>query len=72
LIIIGDRDDRVGTDQAIALSRTITASALSQGLNAKVELHVLPEPKGHTTPNGAAEQAAEWIQRQIGISPVSA
>ncbi len=66
-IIIGDRDDRVGTDQAIALSRTITASALSQGLNASVELHVLPEPKGHTTPNGAAEQAAEWIQRQIGI-----
>jgi len=64
-IIMGDRDERVGTDNAIALARTITASALARGLNPAVELHVLSEPKGHTTPAGAAELAAIWIKRQL-------
>lgn len=64
-ITIGDRDDRVGTDSAITLARGVTASALSQGLPGEVELHVCPEPKGHTLPPGAAEQAAKWIYRQI-------
>ena len=64
-IIIGDRDERVGTDNSIALARRITASALAQGLPAAVELHVLPEPRGHTTPVGAPEQAARWIHQQI-------
>lgn len=64
-IVIGDRDERVGTDNTIALARRITASALKQDLDPAVELHVLPEPKGHTTPRGAAEQAAEWIQNQF-------
>lgn len=65
-IIIGDRDERVGTDNAIALARGITASALARGLNPAVELHVVPEPKGHTTPDGAAAQAAAWIINQMG------
>jgi len=64
-ITIGDRDDRVGTDSAIALARDVTASALAQGLPGEVELHVIAEPKGHTLPAGAAEQAAKWILRQI-------
>lgn len=66
-IIIGDRDERVGTDHAIALARQITASALSKGLDPAVELHVLPEPKGHTTPQGAPEIAAVWIARQLSV-----
>ena len=64
-IIMGDRDDRVGTDNSIALARKITATALAQGISPHVELHVLPEPKGHTTPAGAAAAAASWILRQM-------
>lgn len=66
-IIIGDRDERVGTDESIAVARAITAAVLRRGEPGEVELHVLPEPKGHTTPQGAAEMAAVWIERQIGI-----
>lgn len=66
-IIIGDRDERVGTDESIAVVRAITAEALQRGEPGEVELHVLPEPKGHTTPQGAADMAAEWIDRQIRI-----
>ncbi len=67
-IIIGDRDERVGTDHAIALARAITASALAQGLDPAVELHVLPEPKGHTTPHGAPAAAATWIAAQLSVT----
>jgi len=67
-IIMGDRDERVGTDQAVALARAITASALTPGLNPAVELHVLPEPKGHTTPHGAPAQAATWIAAQLAAT----
>ena len=67
-IIMGDRDERVGTDHAVALARAITASALTQGLNPAVELHVLPEPKGHTTPHGAPAQAATWIAAQLAAT----
>ena len=66
-IVIGDRDARVGTDAAIALARRITAASLEKGLDAAVELHVMPEPHGHTTPAGSAELAAVWIARQLGI-----
>jgi len=64
-ITIGDRDDRVGTDNAIALAREVTASARSQGLPGEVEFHVIAEPKGHTLPPGAAERAAKWITQQV-------
>ena len=66
-IIIGDRDERVGTDESIAVARAITAEALRRGEPGEVELHVLPEPKGHTSPRGATDMAASWIHRQIGM-----
>lgn len=66
-VVIGDRDARVSTDAAIAFVRAITASALARGLDAKAELHVLPEPKGHTTPKGAPDQAAAWIHTQLHL-----
>ena len=66
-IIIGDRDERVGTDEAIATARAITRAALRHGESSQVELHILPEPKGHTTPQGAAEMAATWIYQQHQI-----
>lgn len=70
-IIIGDRDERVGTDHAITLARRITKAALGQGHNSRVDLHVLAESRGHTTPAGAAAQSAEWIRRQLEDSKPS-
>lgn len=71
-IIIGDRDDRVGTDHSIALARRITAEALAKKLAGHVELHVVTEPQGHTTPAGAAEKSAQWMLGQFAAkrSPV--
>ena len=64
-LIIGDQDQRVGTDNTISLARRITAASLEKKLPSKVELHVMPEPRGHTTPTRAPQQAAEWIARQM-------
>jgi len=64
-LVIGDQDERVGTDHTIALARRITAASLARRIRSRVELHVMAEPRGHTTPTGAAERAAAWIRRQI-------
>jgi dienelactone hydrolase len=64
-LVIGDQDERVGTDHTISLARRITAASRAGGVPSRVELHVMPEPRGHTTPSGAAERAAAWIRRQI-------
>jgi alpha-beta hydrolase superfamily lysophospholipase len=68
-IIIGDRDGRVDTDKAVALARQITSSALALGLDARVDLHVPSEPRGHTTPRGAVEASVEWIHRRLNPGP---
>ncbi|MCB1103767.1 MAG: alpha/beta fold hydrolase [Cephaloticoccus sp.] len=60
-LVIGDRDERVSTEAAIAFVRAVTVTALKAELNPQAEIHVLPEPKGHTTPAGAPEAAAAWI-----------
>lgn len=60
-IIIGDQDERVSTDSAIDLARRITRASLAQKLTSQVDLHVIAEPRGHTTPNGAVESSAAWI-----------
>ncbi|NUQ64583.1 MAG: alpha/beta fold hydrolase [Pirellulales bacterium] len=67
-IVIGDCDERVGTDHAIALARGITKASLAKGLAGRVDLHVVAEPRGHTTPAGAAEQSAAWIHAQLDSS----
>ncbi len=64
-LIIGDQDRRVGTDNTISLARRITSASLERKIPSQVELHVMPEPRGHTTPKGAAERAAGWIARQL-------
>ena len=64
-LIIGDQDRRVGTDNTISLARQITSASVANKVPSQVELHVMPEPRGHTTPSGAAEEAAEWIARQL-------
>lgn len=64
-VIIGDRDDRVSTDDAIAFARRATAESLEKTETADVTLLVIPEPKGHTTPQGAPELAAAWIAEKL-------
>ncbi len=64
-IVIGDRDQRVGTDHAISLARRITNASLAKINESNVELHVIAEPLGHTVPKGSAEQAAAWIAQQL-------
>ena len=59
LVTIGDRDDRVGTDHAIALARQISKDA--EG--ARVDLHVLAEPRGHRHPEATADLLRTWAVR---------
>ena len=64
-VVIGDQDQRVGTDRAIAFAQSVTAASRKKQLDDLIELHVMPEPRGHTTPQGSAELAADWILRQF-------
>lgn len=64
-IVIGDRDERVGTDEVIRFARKVTAESLKQKLPALVDLHVISQPKGHSIPPGSGDLAAEWIDQQI-------
>jgi dienelactone hydrolase len=63
-IVIGDRDDRVGTDAAVHFARVLSAAALKKNVPSRVDLHVICEPRAnHTTPTGADEWSARWIYR---------
>ena len=64
-IVIGDRDERVGTQHAIELCGRLSSVATVQNTASNVELHVLSEPRGHTTPEGSPQIAAKWIQHQL-------
>ena len=64
-IITGDRDERVGTHHAIELAARLSAVAKERDIPSNVELHVMSEPRGHTTPRGASKLAADWISRQL-------
>jgi dienelactone hydrolase len=70
-MVIGDRDERVGTDLAISFARSVTAESLKAKLPAQVELHVLAEPRGHSVPAGTADQAADWILRHMEKLPTA-
>ena len=60
-LAIGDRDKRVGTDSAITFARSVWHATKNNDNQAGLQLHILSEPQGHTTPAGAPKQAAEWI-----------
>jgi dienelactone hydrolase len=64
-IVIGDQDDRVGTDLAMEFSRSLTKVSLRQQKPSRGELHVLNEPRGHTLPDHVSEDAAAWICEQM-------
>ena len=59
LVIIGDRDNRVGTDHATALARQISKDA--EG--ARIDLHVLAEPRGHHHPAATDELLRTWATK---------
>lgn len=64
-LIIGDRDDRVSTDHSVQFARAVTKESLKRKVPALVDLHVVVEPQGHTTPKGAAELSAAWIDERL-------
>lgn len=64
-LVIGDRDERVGSDDTIAFARLITKLSIEKSKLADVTLIVKPEPKGHTTPAGSPDLAANWIMQRL-------
>lgn len=63
-IVIGDRDERVGTDAAVQFARALSAAAVEANVPSGVELHVVSEPRGnHTTPTDGDRWSARWIYR---------
>ena len=64
-LVMGDRDERVGTDNMIAFGRKLSAVAIEKKFNTSIEMHIISEPQGHTTPKGAAENSAAWIAAQL-------
>jgi dienelactone hydrolase len=59
-VIIGNHDERVGTDRAITFTRDVVRAAVEQKRPPMVELHVTTTP-GHSTPAAAHDEAAAWI-----------
>lgn len=70
-IITGDRDERVGTHHAIDLASRLSALAKERDIPSNVELHVMSEPRGHTTPRSASDLAADWIHQHLAESTKS-
>ena len=64
-ILIGDRDERVGTDAAISFARKLSAAAVKADVPSQVELRIVSEPRGHSTPAETGLEAARWIHRII-------
>lgn len=65
-LVIGDRDSRVDTDRSIDLARRVTAAALAAKKERFVELHVMPEPRGHAIPEHTISWSATWISKTLG------
>jgi dienelactone hydrolase len=66
-IAIGDRDERVDTDEAIRFARLLSADAVNRGLSSRVDMLVLGESRGHSLPPGTDRLATEWLRRLFNI-----
>jgi len=64
-VVIGDRDARVDTDSVVEFARRLGAVAVERDVASQVDLHVISEPRGHTTPKGSSRFAADWIHGHI-------
>lgn len=63
-IVIGNADDRVGTQAAIDFAMAVVAASRNGKVQPLVELHVLPS-SGHTIPDESYRKAAEWWSASI-------
>ena len=71
-MVIGDRDDRVGTQNAIQFVTQLNAEARQRDLPSQTELHIVSEPRGHTTPpTYRLGPPADWVHRQLTGKPLS-
>lgn len=61
---IGNNDERVDTDRAIAFTREVVKASTAQKKPALVELHVMTSP-GHTIHPTAHDEAAAWFAAQL-------
>jgi len=61
-IAIGDADERVRTDKAVAFANAVTAAGKARGLEGGITLRVLPVP-GHVSFPEWHDEAAVWFQR---------
>lgn len=59
-ITIGNRDDRVGTGEAIEFMKQVVAASALRKAMATIELNIWPAI-GHKTPTKAHEAAASWL-----------
>lgn len=64
-IMIGDRDDRVGTYSAIDFMRRLSDAAVVADVPSENMLVVKSEPRGHSTPARTTELAAQWIYQAL-------
>ncbi|MEJ1972461.1 MAG: hypothetical protein WDM96_08420 [Lacunisphaera sp.] len=67
-ISIGNHDERVGTDSAIAFSRALVAANVARQQDATVELIVHSVP-GHSSTERDHERLAAWLLEQLGNRP---
>lgn len=65
-VCIGNRDDRVSTDEVISCTRQLVAAAAARGKPSPVELHVLPAA-GHSIHPTAHKEAAAWFLATLPV-----
>jgi dienelactone hydrolase len=70
-VCIGNNDERVGTDRAIAFARGVWRAAAACGRPAHVELHVMAV-EGHRVHATAHDEAAAWIAKWMAVRGRSA
>jgi dienelactone hydrolase len=63
-IVIGDNDQRVGTDNVIEFARKLSAAAVAKKVPRHIELYVA-SVEGHSTPPDTAEKSAAWIEKML-------
>lgn len=59
--VIGDRDERVGTDLMVDFAKRLRQAQRAINSPARMELNVMLEPKGHTTPKGSVDRSVNWL-----------
>ena len=66
-VCIGNNDERVGTDGAIAFTRKFVRAAAAKKAKPDVHLVVTPTP-GHTIHKTAHDEAAAWLRERLQIA----